>query len=398
PNPDVLYYHFILALIAANGWLIRRMGRVGQSRIELILIFVDLVIMTFGMVVPNPFANNTWPLAAQYHLDNFQYFFLILAGGTLAYSWRTVIAIGSWTAGLWTATWLIAWWVATPFPDLSRNVAQVLAAYPVLIPLSDPTNFVPHLRIQEVLVFVLVAVMLGFSIRRFNRLLMSNASLERERANLSRYFSPNVVDQLSQNDDPLKQVRSQNVAVMFVDIVGFTRFSATRSALDVVDLLREFQSRMETEVFRHNGTLDKYLGDGLMATFGTPVAGQRDASNAFACAQAMLAEMDNWNRDRTRRGEPEIRIGIGIHYGEAVLGDIGVDRLEFAVIGNTVNVAARLETLTRTLGDRLAISDDLKSRMAQENGTSTPILDHLRRHDHQVIRGLENEMTVWSTP
>ncbi|MEM7319768.1 MAG: adenylate/guanylate cyclase domain-containing protein, partial [Pseudomonadota bacterium] len=173
PNPDVLYYHFILALIAANGWLIRRMGRVGQSRIELILIFVDLVIMTFGMVVPNPFANNTWPLAAQYHLDNFQYFFLILAGGTLAYSWRTVIAIGSWTAGLWTATWLIAWWVATPFPELSQNVAQVLAAYPVLIPLSDPTNFVPHLRIQEVLVFVLVAVMLGFSIRRFNRLLMS---------------------------------------------------------------------------------------------------------------------------------------------------------------------------------------------------------------------------------
>ncbi|MEM7321287.1 MAG: adenylate/guanylate cyclase domain-containing protein, partial [Pseudomonadota bacterium] len=121
-------------------------------------------------------------------------------------------------------------------------------------------------------------------------------------------------------------------------------------------------------------------------------------SNAFACAQAMLAEMDNWNRDRTRRGEPEIRIGIGIHYGEAVLGDIGVDRLEFAVIGNTVNVAARLETLTRTLGDRLAVSDDLKSRIAQENGTSTPMLDHLRQHDHQVIRGLENEMTVWSTP
>ncbi len=106
PNWDVMWYHFILLLIAANGWLIRRAGRVGQSRTELLLIFVDLLIMTLGMIVPNPFSDDVRPLAMQYRFDNFQYFFIILAAGTLAYSWRTVIAIGSWTAmiGRWAGS------------------------------------------------------------------------------------------------------------------------------------------------------------------------------------------------------------------------------------------------------------------------------------------------------
>ena len=95
PQPEVLYYHGILALIAANGWLILRAGRVGQSRVELLLIFVDLLIMTVGMVVPNPFATHELPVAMQYRFDNFLYFFIILAASTMAYSWRTVIALPS---------------------------------------------------------------------------------------------------------------------------------------------------------------------------------------------------------------------------------------------------------------------------------------------------------------
>lgn len=101
PQWEVLWYHFILLLVCANGWLIRRAGRVGQSRTELALIFVDLLIMTLGMIIPNPFSDDVRPLAMQYRFDNFQYFFIILAAGTLAYSWRTVIAIGTWTAGMW---------------------------------------------------------------------------------------------------------------------------------------------------------------------------------------------------------------------------------------------------------------------------------------------------------
>lgn len=396
PEWEVLYYHFILALIAANGWLIRRAGRVGQSRVELLLIFVDLLIMTLGMVIPNPFSDDVRPAAMQYRFDNFQYFFFILAAGTLAYSWRTVIAIGTWTAGMWTVGWLAAWWISAPIPVLSDRADTAFAGYPDVAELMDPNSFLPHMRIQEVMVFVLVAITLAISVRRFNRLLMTNAGLERERANLSRYFSPNVVDELSQNDEPLKQVRKENIAVLFIDIVGFTKFAAGRDPYDVIEVLRGFHARMESEVFRHHGTLDKYLGDGLMATFGTPVTGERDASNAIACARAMVKVIDRWNLERRRAGEPEIRAGIGVHFGSAVLGDIGANRLEFAVIGNAVNVAAKLEALTREFDTRLVISNDARERALREGGQALDLLSGFEMRSDQDIRGVDGRMDVWT--
>ncbi|WP_299948391.1 adenylate/guanylate cyclase domain-containing protein [uncultured Ruegeria sp.] len=395
PQWDVLWYHFILLLICANGWLIRRAGRVGQSRTELLLIFVDLLIMTLGMIVPNPFSDDVRPLAMQYRFDNFQYFFIILAAGTLAYSWRTVIAIGSWTAAMWTAGWIIAWWVATPIPEISEDVAEALQGYPAVAEMLDPNSFMVSQRIQQVIVFVMVAVTLGVSMRRLNHLLMSNAGLERERANLSRYFSPNVVEELSQNDEPLKQVRKEDIAVLFIDIVGFTKFSAGRDPYEVIEVLRGFHARMETEVFRHHGTLDKYLGDGLMATFGTPVPGQLDASSALACARGMVEMIDRWNLDRKRAGEPEIQIGVGVHYGSVVLGDIGANRLEFAVIGDAVNVAAKLEAMTRDLQARIIVSDALRARALEEAQNAQDLMAGFEQHLGQPVRGVAAPMDVW---
>jgi adenylate cyclase len=394
PSWDVLYYHFILALICLNGWFISRAGRVGQSRLELLLIFADLFIMTFGMVVPNPFSPHDLPVAMQYRFDNFIYFFVILAAGTLAYSWRTVIAIGSWTAAMWMIALGLAWWFSTPDPELAAAAAGAFAGHWELSEFFDPNNFLFHMRVQEVIVFVLVSVTLGYSARRFNGLLLNNAGLERERANLSRYFSPNVVEQLSQNDEPLKQVRSENVAVMFIDIVGFTRLTAGSDPREVIELLRGFHGRMEREVFRHGGTLDKYLGDGLMATFGTPVSGDADAANALQCARDMCASLTRWNTERRRAGEPELRIGIGLHYGEVVLGDIGANRLEYAVIGSAVNIASRLESLTRTLNAGIAMSAQMH-RQVQAECPGSSVLEGLECRPGQQLKGLDAPMDVW---
>lgn len=395
PQWDVLWYHFILLLICANGWLIRRAGRVGQSRTELLLINLDLLIMTVAMIAPNPFSDDVRPLAMQYRFGNFQYFFIILAVGTLAYSWRTVVAIGSWTAGMWTLGWIIAWSVSTPIPGLSERVAEALQGYPDVAEMLDPNSFMVPQRIQQVFVFVMVAVTLGVSMRRLNHLLMSNAGLERERANLSRYFSPNVVDELSQNDEPLKQVRKENIAVLFIDIVGFTKYAAGRDPYEVIEVLRGFHARMETEVFRHHGTLDKYLGDGLMATFGTPVPTPLDASNALACARAMVGVIDRWNLERRRAGEPEINVGIGVHYGSVVLGDIGANRLEFAVIGDAVNVAAKLEAMTRDLKARIVISDALRAQSVEESPSMQDAMSGFVAKTQQPVRGVVQPMDLW---
>lgn len=161
----------------------------------------------------------------------------------------------------------------------------------------------------------------------------------------------------------------------------------------VIDLLREFHVRMEREVFRHHGTLDKYLGDGLMATFGTPVAGRQDATNALACAHSMRDSLMAWNGERARQGKLEIRAGIGVHCGEALLGDIGSNRLEFAVLGMTVNIAARLENLTRKLQAGIVISEALAAQVRTEQA-GLDLLDGNVRHPDQEVRGLDQPMTV----
>lgn len=394
PWPDVFYYEFILALLAINGWLVRRFSRVGQSRIELVLIFADLLIMTIGMVGPNPLSDLTWPHAMQYRFDNFHYFFIILASGTLAYSWRTLIAIGTWTSAMWIVGLLLSVWLVEPQPGLSEAMFDAFPDQPAIAFVLDPNSYQIDRRIQEIALFMIIALTLAVSMRRFDTLLRSNAALERERTNLSRYFSPNVVEALSTNDEPLKKIRSHKIAVLFIDIVGFTEFAAARRPEEVIETLREFHGLLEKEVFSHGGTLDKYLGDGMMVTFGTPEPTEHDAQNALACVRAMMDVLDEWNTDRIARGQPPLRVGFGAHYGPAVLADIGANRLEFAVVGNTVNIASRLEALTRGLNARLVISDNMRNEVLQEGGDKC--LDGLLRFDDQDIRGVEEKLTVWA--
>lgn len=399
PHWEVIYYLVLIGLFALIGWAQLKVGKSGWSRAELFLLFCDLALMTMITVIPNPWRTVDWPTAVQYRLDNFIYFFVLLAAGTLAYNWRTVVAMGTWTAGLWTAGLL--WVLAFPNlkPELSERVVNAIGSDERLIKLLNPHNVNIDLRVQEVIVFLIVAVTLAITVRRSNNLIVTHAEVVRERANLARYFSPNVVDELSHNDEPWKQVRTQNIAVLFVDIVGFTSFAGGRDPTEVIATLREFHGAMEREVFRHHGTLDKYLGDGLMATFGTPFTGEQDASNALRCCFAMIKAVDEINQSREQSGKPAIRASFGVHYGEAVLGDIGANRLEFAVIGNTVNVASRLEGLTRQLNTPLIASDALVQKAREEavaDQSRSGAFGGLQQLPPQSIRGLETPIVVWA--
>ncbi len=396
PHWDVVYYVASTGLFALIGWAQLKVGRAGVSRPELFLLFCDLALMTFLAVVPNPLAPGGWPMGMQFRFNTFIYFFVLLATATLAYSWRTVIAMGTWTAGLWVAGVAWVWFHSDGHGALAERVHAAIGSDARMFAVLDPTTVNIPQRVQEIVVFVIVALTLAVTVRRSNALLIKHAGIERERTNLARYFSPNVVEQLSKNDEPLKQVRNQNVAVLFADIVGFTAYADSRSPGEVIATLRQFHERMEREIFRHGGTLDKYLGDGLMATFGTPFAGDLDAVNALRSAQAMLASVDELNLERKPRGEPPIRISIGLHYGEVVLGDIGLNRLEFAVIGTTVNAASRLESLTREFGCALIASDELVQQAHAEAGSASADFADLVAQPPQAIRGLEQPLGIWT--
>ena len=396
PNWDVIYYVVMLGLFAAIGWAQLNVGTVGRSLPELFLIFCDLALITLLTVVPNPLSAANWPIGIQFRFDTFIYFFVFLATATLAYSWRTVVAMGFWTSAVWALGVGWAWLQPATHAALSDRVRAAVAPDVRLFDIIDPSSIGIPERFQQIVVFLIVAMTLALAVRRSNALLISHAGIERERANLARYFSPNVVDQLSANDEPLTQVHTQDVAVLFADIVGFTTYADGRDPREVIGTLRQFHERMEREVFRHGGTLDKYLGDGLMATFGTPFAGDSDALNALRCARGMVGSIAELNRERSDRNEPPIQVSVGLHYGQVVLGDIGLNRLEFAVIGTTVNAASRLEALTREFGCAIVVSDALVQQARTEPGHSSGDAALLVQRPAQSIRGLEQPVGIWT--
>ncbi len=387
PNWDVTWYLFLLFCLVLVGLAQRRVGRVGQSGAELALLFADLLLMTLALLVPNPLQVDPTPTALIYNFEVFQYFFIILAAGVLTYSWRTIIAIGNWTMAMWLLGTLCVWWFGRTFPELTDAAHAMFPNNPDLARQFDPNNVNWDLRFQQVVVFVVVAVILAVAVRRYQNLVLDSAEMARERTNLARYFSPTMVEELSTKDEPLGQIRSHDAAVLFVDIVGFTAYSDGRPAQEVIETLRAFHARMESEVFAHGGTLDKYLGDGLMATFGTPLPLEDDAVRAVACVRAMVDRMQALNVARRADNLPEIDARFGLHFGPVVLGDIGANRLEFAVLGDTVNVASRLEAMTRSLDVRAIVSDATIAAAGDSDG--------FRRAPDQEVRGVTDPLAVW---
>jgi adenylate cyclase len=319
------------------------------------------------------------------------YFFVFVGLMALSYRprlmlWSGLVGALAWSAG---AAWLVAQpGSLTGFADAGLPPQEALALH------LDPRFIDTGVWQQNVIVLLLMAGILAVAGWRGKRLVRRQAEAERARGNLARHFSPNMVDQLAGTDEALGAVRSQPVAVLFADIVGFTQVSEALPPERVIELLREFHGHMSRAVFENEGTVDKFIGDAIMATFGTPFTGPADAANAVACARAMVGEAAAWNRQRWAAGHAPIQIGIGAHYGPAVLGDIGSERrLEFAVVGDTVNVASRLEGLTRQLGVDIALSDDLARQVELEDRDE--ILDGFARGQPQQLKNREKPLVVW---
>lgn len=400
PTLEVVYYLMLLVAFAVLGWLQLRIGRVGSSRPELVLMFCDLALLTFVAMVPNPLQEDGWPLTMQYHFNNFMYFYVLLAAATLAYSWRTVFAVGTWTSMLWLAAMAAVLFLFDGDPALSERVVAAVGAGSEMAWLLDPNEVKIGMRVQEVVVFLIVAVILGLSSRRYNRLVLAQADAARERANLTRYFAPSMVDELVERDNPFDTVRHQNAAVLFADIVGFTKLAEHQSPDEVVATLRAFHERMERAVFDNRGTLDKFLGDGLMATFGTPEPDPHAAARALSCADDMLRAVEAWNRERRAQGKSEIRISVGAHYGPVVIGDIGsARRLEFAVVGDTVNVAARLEALTRERAVQAVFSDALIGEAREDRVIAVDgLIGRLEDGGETSLRGRDESVRLHCLP
>jgi class 3 adenylate cyclase len=219
------------------------------------------------------------------------------------------------------------------------------------------------------------------------------AALQRERTNLARFFSPATVEQLIGIDVPLSVARRQRAAILFADIVGFTAHVSGKPPDYVFDLLRVLLGMMSEVVFSHQGSIDKFLGDGLMAVFGLPLTSSRDVTNAAGCAVEIIKRVAAWNK--TNAPHNPMRVAIGIHYGEVIQGDIGNDRqLEFTVIGDAVNLANRVESYCRTLDADILITGDVMGALLTEGFLDGPSL--FADEGKHLLRGYREPVHLYS--
>tara|TARA_E500000178_G_scaffold116554_1_gene116587 strand:- start:416 stop:1702 length:1287 start_codon:yes stop_codon:yes gene_type:complete len=199
--------------------------------------------------------------------------------------------------------------------------------------------------------------------------LRSSVTLEKTKENYRRFFSPEIGEEIEAGEIVVGRQgsREADVAVLFTDIAGFTKLSEKMDPQDVLNLLSAYQTLMVDAIFQHKGTVDKFIGDAVMANFGTPRSHGNDAQNAFDCGVLMNQKLDAWNEERQAQGLPVIQHRIGIHFGKCVVGNMGSEqRLEFAVIGDAVNVASRICDACKNFDTNFLISAEMAGRITHE--------------------------------
>lgn len=184
---------------------------------------------------------------------------------------------------------------------------------------------------------------------------------ERERLKMSfaSYVSTHIMEKIIHSDTPLKlEGERRKVTLLFSDIRQFTKLAENLAPEQVVQLLNEYFERMIEVIFAHSGTLDKFIGDGIMAEFGAPLDDEAQEEHAIRAAIEMQNELNVLSSRWEKENKPRIEMGIGIHTGEAVVGNIGSEkRIEYTAIGDAVNVASRLEQATKILKAPILLSE-----------------------------------------
>jgi adenylate cyclase len=277
--------------------------------------------------------------------------------------------------------------VALHDPELAIDARLGAPAYtPRLFTL--PTNLI------RLFMAVLFGVVLVAAAVRARRLLARAIAEGSRRANLTRYLPMQVADALgTMSPERLMRGRRQLGAVLFIDIRGFTARTEAMDPVAVSRFLSEFRRIVREAVEPHGGVVDKHIGDAAMVVFGLPQPGADDARHALAATRDVLAGIVAWNATKMQSGEAPVAVGIGAHWGEMFVGAIGDERrLEFSVLGDTVNVASRLEYQAKAHDCALVVSQDLLDAAgedpAQNGWTALPPQILRGRHTPTAMFGL----------
>lgn len=207
--------------------------------------------------------------------------------------------------------------------------------------------------------FAFASLTLLMLISEHGRAVRGAVESERRRANLSRFFAPAIVGEIEASGRSIALER-RFLSVMFVDLRCFSEIARDAAPLEVATLLSEYRNLVTDTVFAWRGTVDKFMGDGVMAVFGYPHSAPDDARRALRCAEELAERLARWSEGRAFGDNGPVRAGIGLHCGEVVAGLLACrDQDELSVFGDAVNVAERLERASKALDARVVTSMEL---------------------------------------
>ena len=320
--------------IAGSSWWLATHVRPGR-RVGAAFFLADFALFVGFAVAPLLLLDI--PLAMFAVVPSFLFGVLMLLLAALRFSPHQVALLASGVVGF--AAFMVA--VQTDLP------AELVRVSPALRPVFSQTANLIRILFLAGIVGILV-----YLVARSRRLLIEALSEAEHAINLSRYL-PEPVARLvaDQGLEVLSRGRRQEAAVLFADIMGFTRLAESLPPEAIGQILTQIRQLQREAIEQAGGIVDKFIGDAVMAVFGVPEPDPRAAVAALAAAAAIEQRMAAWNEARIRSGEPPVRVGMGIHYGDVFAGAVGdAERLEFTTLGDTVNVAQRCERLTRETG------------------------------------------------
>jgi adenylate cyclase len=336
PVPIVAALFLILSLVR-----LRLAYRGPLSRpAQIVFVLLDFALL-YGLIWSFHLQYDQ-PAAFYLKAPTFLFVFLLIAVRALRFEPAAVLMAGFTAAVGWA---LMAGYAlqATPEPTITRDFIAYMTESLVLV----------GAEVEKIVAILLVTAVLTLAIVRGRRQLVMAASETTARSDLSRFFAPEVAARITESDELLKpgygEVRCGSILIS--DIRDFTAIAARRPANEVMNLLVEYQRRVSRVVTDHGGSIDKYMGDGILATFGCARPSVQPAADALRALMALLDQCQQLAAETRRDGDQPLAFGFAVTSGDVLCGTVGEEeRLEFTVIGDAVNRAAKLEKANKTLG------------------------------------------------
>ena len=326
-------------------WLLLTVGRLFLSyrrRMPPALLYLS-VIVDMGLLL-----GMIWAFHLQYEqppsfylkAPTLLYVFIFIALRALRFEARYVIVAGIVAAAGWTALAAYATYASGGMEIVTRDYVHYLTSNSVLI----------GAEFDKIITILTVTAIIAVAITRARRLLVKAVAEGTAVHDLSRFFSPEIARRITSAEQEVTAGigQARNAAILMVDIRGFTRLAAVIKPDDLITLLADYQARMVPIIQRHGGSIDKFLGDGIMATFGAAVNSDSFAADALKTVDDIMKAAESWAAELQLANKPILNIAAAVTSGQIIFGAVGdATRMEYTVIGDAVNLAAKLEKHTK---------------------------------------------------